>query len=158
GIGYVDLAGNCRLSFDQVYIRREGRPNPYIQKRDLRSLYAPKAERVLRVLMAHPYRQWKLTTLAREAEVSLGQAYNVKKLLRDREVSSGANLRLIEPYDDGVFYGAREVEGASVVSPAQLYLDLLNTAGRGEEAAAALLEQVIKPQWQVHGQTTTQTW
>jgi len=51
GVGYLDMAGNCRLAFDQVFIRREGYPNLAIQKRDLRSLYSPKAERVLRVLL-----------------------------------------------------------------------------------------------------------
>jgi hypothetical protein len=28
GIGYVDLAGNCRLSFGSVYVERDGKPNP----------------------------------------------------------------------------------------------------------------------------------
>jgi len=55
GIGYLDLAGNCRLSFDQVFISREGFRNRFTKRRDLRSLYAPKATRVLRVLlMASP--------------------------------------------------------------------------------------------------------
>ena len=50
-VRYLDFAGNCRLAFDQVYIRREGFPNPLVQRRGLRSLYSPKAERVLRVLL-----------------------------------------------------------------------------------------------------------
>ena len=37
-IGYLDLAGNCRLTFGQVYIEQEGKPNPFAEKRDLRSL------------------------------------------------------------------------------------------------------------------------
>jgi len=248
-VGYFDLAGNCRLTFDQVYIRREGFPNPSVQKRDLRSLYSPKAERVLRVLLTAGKRNWRMQELADEGNVSLGQAANVKKLLSDREwidakaggvrlrslddavlpmltewaenyrmerstaseyyslkpipqteaelasaslgvnariafsgfsgaarfapavryqrvtayvvgdqtalanrlglklVSSGANVTLIEPYDEGVLYGAKEVEGAPVVSPVQLYIDLTQTKGRGEEAASAIMEEVIKPQW-----------
>lgn len=85
GVGYVDLAGNCHLHFGQVYIHKEGNPNPFAQKRDLRSLYAPKASRVLRVLLTHPKQTWKVQALADEASVSLGQAANVKKLLADRE-------------------------------------------------------------------------
>jgi hypothetical protein len=57
--------------------------------------------------------------------------------LRLKPVSSGANVTLIEPYDEGVLYGAREIERAPVVSPVQLYLDLTKTKGRGEEAASA---------------------
>jgi len=245
GIGYVDLAGNCRLSFGQVYVEREGRPNPVPQRRDLRSLYFPRTTRVLRVLLLSPKKAWKLQPLAQEAGVSLGQVYNVKKLLADREwirtdeqglrlvepgplltewsqnytyrrntgrdfysldapaeieskvatacgdqkiqyaltgfsaaariapmvryqrvtayvigdpddlvktlglkeVTSGANVTLLSPYDEGVFYGAADVNGIRIVSPVQAYLDLIGFRGRGEEAAAFLLEQVIQPQW-----------
>lgn len=249
GIGYVDLAGNCRLTFGQVYIRREGRPNPFPAKRDLRSLYSPKATRVLRVLLSNPGRKWKVQALAAEAEVSLGQCFNVKKLLADREwlrggpdgfsltepwklleewtanytlrrnqtrdfyslksvaeiesalaevctregiqyaltgfsgaaqvapfvryqraiayvesdenggmarlvtllglsrVSTGANVSLWTPYDQGVFYGLQDFGGIRAVSPVQLYLDLRALRGRGEDAANFLLETVLKPQW-----------
>lgn len=245
GIGYADLAGNCRLSFRQVYVEREGRPNPTPQRRDLRSLYSPRTTRVLRVLLLDPKKTWKLQPLAQEAGVSLGQVYNVKKLLADREwirtdeeglrlvepgplltewsqnytyrrnaardfysldapseiesklatacrdrsvqyaltgfsaaarlapmvryqrvtayvsgdfgglvktlglkeVTSGANVSLLSPYDDGVFYRAADINGIQIVSPVQAYLDLIGFRGRGEEAATFLLEQVIQRQW-----------
>ena len=54
GVGYADLAGNCWLAFDQVYIRKEGQPNPFSERRELRSLYSPKASRILRVLLFNP--------------------------------------------------------------------------------------------------------
>src|SRR3990172_3997532 len=99
GIGYVDLAGNCRLRFRQVYVEREGKPNPAPQRRDLRSLNSPRTTRVLRVLLLNPKKIWKLQPLAQEAGVSLGQVYNVKKLLADREWIRGSDegLRLVEP-------------------------------------------------------------
>jgi hypothetical protein len=46
-----------------------------------------------------------------------------------------------------VFFGTRELAGAPVVSPIQIYLDLMQLKGRGEEAATAILEEVIKPLW-----------
>ena len=49
--------------------------------------------------------------------------------------------------DEGVLYGTREIEGAPVVSPIQHFLDLSRTKGRGEGAASAILEEVIKPTW-----------
>jgi len=244
-IGYIDLAGNCRLAFDQVYIEQEGRPNPFSEKRDLRTLYSPKAERVLRVLLNDPKKGWRLQPLAEEAEVSLGQTSNVKKLLEDREwltiaenglqlsnpdqllaewvenyrfrrnatknyytlksvaeieaelaelcqqqeipyaltgfsasaryapavryqrvmayvgrgidevanllslkeVASGANVTLISPYDEGVLYGRRSIDGIEVAMPVQVYLDLLDIKGRGEEAADVLLNEVISKSW-----------
>ncbi len=99
GIGYIDLAGNCRLAFPRFYVEREGRPNPTPQRRDLRSLYSAKATRVLRVLLVNPKKTWKLQPLAQEAGVSLGQAFNVKKLLAEREWirADDEGLRLAEP-------------------------------------------------------------
>lgn len=244
GVGYVDLAGNCRLCFGSMYIRRAGWPNLAVERRRLRSMYSPKAERILRVLAAQPKRAWKIEPLAAEARVSLGMASKVKRLLEDREwlargpggfslsepakllaewaanydyerntvqdffsldpipqiesklvdvcqdsckyaltgfsaaarmapmvryqratayvigsldevagrmglrrVTSGANVSLIKPYDEGVLWGSKEVDGAIVVFALQAYLDLLNFRGRGEEAAEAVLDQVIKPTW-----------
>lgn len=244
-IGYLDLAGNCRLAFGQVYIEQQGNPNPFAQKRDLRSLYSPKAARVLRVLLTDPKKPWRIQALAAEADVSLGQVANVKSLLDDREwlgsaeaglllkdpgslltewsensnyrknvprnyytlksiaeieadlavacdgegikyaltgfsgaaryapsvryqratayvsrdveriaenlflkeVTSGANVTLLTPYDKGVLYAARSIEGIYVTSPVQVYIDLLGMKGRGEEAANAILDGVIRRSW-----------
>jgi len=89
GIGYLDLSGNCLLSFDKIFIEKKGYPNQFKEKRDLKSLYAPKAERLLRVLLCNPGKKWKIKELAAESSVSLGQASNVKKVLFDCEFISG---------------------------------------------------------------------
>lgn len=244
-IGYIDFAGNCHLSFLQVYIHKEGYTNPYTEKRYLQSLYAPKAERILRVLLALGPRHWRVQGLSAEADVSLGLVSNVKKLLTDREwvdtrsngfsltqplellkewsenynyrrnriaeyytmlgvsdfeyrlgevcaqrnirysltgfsgaarlapmvryqramayiqgnldrlkteleikpVTSGANVMLLTPYDEGVLYGSRDMAGLRVVSPVQVYLDLIGYRGRGVEAAEAILDGVIQKSW-----------
>jgi hypothetical protein len=236
GIGYLDLAGNCLLSFGTVYVHREGKPNPITQRRELRSLYSPKAERILRTLLSWPQQSWKTGTLAEAAQVSFGQVANVKKYLSDREwlasngggirinkpgevldewatqyrfsrnqiveyyalsevaeceyqlaeacqrqgiryaltafsgaarlapavryqrtvayvegnlnalteslgwksVSTGANVSLLVPYDEGVFFENRAVDGTQLVAPVQIYLDLQNYRGRGQEAAQAI--------------------
>jgi hypothetical protein len=245
GMGYVDLAGNGFISFDKVFIEKQGNLNPYSRKRYLKSLYSPKAERILRVLLSSGKMEWKVEELAKEANVSIGLVSNVKKLLEDREwvvaqtigfsliepfsvlrewsenynikrnrirdfytilsisefeerlgnicvkrnipygmtgfsgaarlapavryqramayvqgnlenltellgikpVTSGANVTLLEPYDEGLFYGSQDRDGIRVLSPIQIYLDLKNFRGRGEEAAEALLDQVIGDLW-----------
>ncbi len=242
GIGYLDLAGNCLLSFETIYIRQTGASNPKVKKRDLRSLYSPKAERILRAMLTEPQRIWKTAELAQAAEVSLGQVANVKKLLIDREwirietdgmrlgnptalldewaqtynfrlnqvidcyalaeipeieaqlaeaclqqsiryaltgfssaariapmvryqkasayvdgdidrlvkeldwklVPSGANISLLLPYDDGVFYELRDVDEIAIASPVQTFLDLQNYRGRGQEAAQAVRKEMEK--------------
>lgn len=85
GIGFIDVAGNCRLVFDQVFVERLGAPNLVVERRPLRSIFAPKASRILRVLLEAPKRPWKVQDLAREARVSLGLAAKVKQRLLDLE-------------------------------------------------------------------------
>jgi hypothetical protein len=98
-IGYADLAGNALLSFDQVFIELHAADNPFRVKRHLRSLFTAKASRVLHVLLMPPLRSWKVTAIAAEAGVSLGQASNVRKLLLDREwaMVRDDGLRLSDP-------------------------------------------------------------
>jgi hypothetical protein len=64
-----------------------------------------------------------------------------------KEVASGANFTLATPYDEGLLYGSRVIDGISIASPVQVYLDLQGVKGRGEEAASALLDEVIRPSW-----------
>ena len=249
GIGYLDLAGNCLLRFDNVYISVEGKPNPYPSTRPLKSIFATKSTRALRVLLCNPKRDWFVKDLAKEANISLGQASNLKKRLLEfefvkeidnekavkfrlsnpevllnrwaeyysyrenrtrnyyslddvkaiekklsdycetkkiryaytltsgaslvapflrykrvfvylsnsiekvalalgwKEVPSGPNITILEPYDEGVFYGLQEINGMKVVSDAQIYLDLKGYKERGEEAAQFLLENRLRKQW-----------
>ncbi len=85
GLGYMDLAGNVRVSFDQVFIDIKSQNNPFKEKRALRSLFAAKASRVLHVLLTPPLRSWKVKDLQLASGVSLGEVSNVRKLLLDRE-------------------------------------------------------------------------
>ncbi len=245
GVGFIDLAGNCSLVFDKVFIERRGFPKPDAERRPLRSLFSPKASRILRVLFEAPKQAWQVQKLAREARVSLGLAAKVKQRLLDLEyareertgiqlakpealltawaaalasrkrgtvgvyaagdppqieetlraycaanairyaftqfsgaarvapftrytrgaayveadpaslvgklgwkiVDTGANFTLPWPFDEGVFYGARTIGQDSVVTEVQLYLDLMELKGRGEEAATAILEQKLRPRW-----------
>ncbi len=253
GIGYVDFAGNCFLSFEKIFIRIEGKPNPFPQNKELRTLFSPKASRIMRALLNDPFVAWKVDKLSKKAEVSLGLVAEAKKILLDREwateravgfaltkpkellqewasqysyrksmvsdlysmkdesiveeelrtycsaknirfaltlfsgasrvapyarfkrvyayiehgvqemllekaldlkqVATGPNVTLLEPYDEGVFYGLSKYNEMPVVSPIQLYLDLKSYKGRGEDAAQFLFEQVIEPSW-LQKQTT----
>ena len=248
GHGYLDLAGNGRLAFDGIYVERRGNPNPFSERSELRTLFSPKASRVLRILLMHPYRPWRMAALAEEAGVSLGLVAKVKPLLLNREwadetpqgltliepaealdawaaafqrrrsnthdyysfgsvqeteqrlaeaaetvgaryalaefsgterlaphvrynraaayietealeevarraelraVETGPNVQLFDPYDAGVFLGARQIGDAQVAHPIQLFLDLKQAKGRGEEAAAFLRSQILEPAWAV---------
>jgi len=244
-VGYIDLAGNCFLNFDHVYIERQNYPPATVERRTLHSLFTPKSSRILRVMLCSPKRSWQVQELVNEARVSLGLAFKVKQRLLDleyareenkrillkrpgelltkwaenysfrkskmydyfafgepkeleqkiagccrekgicyaltifsgaalvapfarytrgfiyiddkiqeiaqsvglKEVPSGPNITILEPYDEGVFYATRKIEGLMVACDVQLYLDLVGYKGRGEESARFLLEQRIKPEW-----------
>ncbi|HUM15112.1 MAG TPA: type IV toxin-antitoxin system AbiEi family antitoxin [Candidatus Nitrosotalea sp.] len=83
GLGYLDLSGNCYLSFEHVLIEKEGKPNLRPSTRPLKSLFAPRATRVVRVILVDPQHAWRLEELAKAAEVSLGHAHNVVKRLEE---------------------------------------------------------------------------
>jgi hypothetical protein len=99
GIGYADLAGNARLSFDQVFIETRSPENPFREKREARTLFGPRATRVLRVLLQGPLRAWKVTELAETARVSLGWVSAVRQQLLAREWAAEVpgGLRVTKP-------------------------------------------------------------
>lgn len=99
GVGYADLAGNCRLAFGTVYIEKTVASNPFREKREQRSLFAPKSARVLRLMLELPSRDWKVAELAERADVSYGQVSKVRRHLLDKEWAAGTwgAVRLVKP-------------------------------------------------------------
>ena len=248
-IGYIDIAGNCFFKFNNIYLSIEGKPNPFPGNRPLKTLFYSKSSRAIRVLLCNPEKTWFVKDLTKEANISLGQAFLVKKKLLEeefieelkindqkkfkllkpeklleewgknynyknnsirnyyslddvktiesnianycnekkikyaftltsgaslvapflrynkvfiyfsenietivkdlnfKEVSSGANVSILKPYDEGVFYRFQLINDFKVVSDIQLYLDLINYKERGEEAAIFLYEQRISKSW-----------
>jgi len=57
-------------------------------------------------------------------------------------------VTVLIPYDKGVFYGSRKVQGVNIVSDIQLYLDLNSFKQRGKDTAEFLLDRRIRPAWQ----------
>jgi hypothetical protein len=70
-------------------------------------------------------------------------------------VDSGENLVVLIPDDDGVFSvsdsGPMGDNRMSCTNAVQTYVDLYHCGGRGEEAAEALLNQRLKPEWKLRG-------
>lgn len=102
GIGFLDLEGNARLTFDSVFIERQVSNKPIAERRELRSLFKPKSAQVLRVLLADPSRPWRVTELAEAAGVSLGHISNVRTGLLNREWAQVAKKGLFLSDPDGL--------------------------------------------------------
>ena len=63
------------------------------------------------------------------------------KKLDLRPTTSGANIRIFEPYDEGIFMNLRKIRDVNVVSDIQLYVDLFTYPARGQDQAEKLLEK-----------------
>jgi hypothetical protein len=97
-------------------------------------------------------RQPKTWLYVRETDMSL-----FEELAEAKPVDSGENLVVLIPDDDGVFYlgdgGTIGDNRMSCTNEVQTYVDLYHCGGRGEEAAEALLNQRLKPEWKARGLT-----
>jgi hypothetical protein len=244
GVGYLDLVGDAYLQYGSVLVDRVGPNGRQIEKRSLRTLFAPKATRVLRALLQSPKERTTITKLARACSMSPAGVYLVvdlletkgfvqrgedrsialqepDRLLREwaknrnlennrvhryfsferrpdqiistvsktakrhgvdyaftgmagaslvapfvrfdevwfyagdgknrlvqalqlRPVGSGANVVILDPYDEGVFTGVRELRGSRVVSDIQLFVDLFNLPARGQEQAEEVFARTIR--------------
>lgn len=95
GIGYIDLSGNCMIKHQSVYVRVEGNPNKYSEKRGSKSIFersSVQSSIILRNLFQNPDKKWKMQELADVASSSIGQVSKVKKFLEEREfITSSEN-------------------------------------------------------------------
>jgi hypothetical protein len=143
GLGYVDLSGNCYLAFGNVLIEKEGKRNVRPSTRPLRSLFAPRATRVIRVLLIEPARTWRLEELGKAAGVSLGHSYNVVKRLEElawAERGADQRIRLSKPADlleawcESYTYRANGI--TSYLAPERVTRKFMGEIGRAAVGAA----------------------
>lgn len=85
------------------------------------------------------------TTLRIEGSIDQAETRDLVAAIGAKHVDSGANLSLWFTDDPSIFHAGRMIEGKPVTSPIQTYLDCAGKAGRGEEAAQAVFEQLIQP-------------
>jgi hypothetical protein len=97
---------------------------------------------------------WRLAPMVRHAMstvyVEVRDDSDLAPLITElgaKRVDSGANLSIWLPQDRYIFHGAEPIKGLNVVSASQLYLDLAQLSGRGEEAAEEILEKELRPKW-----------
>lgn len=85
GIGYLDLAGNCFLKFNNIYIEKIVNKNPFVEEKRPKTVFKPISSRILRTLLEEPKRSWRILGLSKVAKVSLGQTSSVCRWLIDEE-------------------------------------------------------------------------
>lgn len=94
---------------------------------------------------------WLVSPYVRPVDVhfyvkTIQQVKHIAGLLDIKPTAGTGNVKIVIPYDDGVFYGVRSIEGIKVVSNVQLFIDLWNYSSRGEDAAKSVYE-IIEKEW-----------
>ena len=117
GVGFADLAGNCHIAFDRVFIEKSVAENPFRKRREQKSIFSTKNARMLRLLLADPNKLWRVAQLAEQAQVSLGQVSNLRRRLLDEE------------------WAALEKDGLKIAKPREL-LEAWRQAYRRENEAS----------------------
>src|SRR5207245_1901383 len=109
--------------------------------RPLRSLFAPRATRIVRVLLVEPARAWRLEELARAAQVSLGHTHNVVKRLQElawvehdesQRIRLGKPADLLESWCESYTYRANEI--GSYAAPERVTRAFLSAIARAATA------------------------
>ena len=143
-VAFLDHQGNARLVFDGVFIERVAAGQPAVVRRELKSLFSPKAAQVLRLLLRDPWRPWRVTELAEKAEVSLGQVSNVRRGLLDREwatvTDDGLTLK-----DPDALLDAWSASYAGLGGKKQTYYTTLHGKGLEEALLELFRDQQDQP-------------
>ena len=80
---------------------------------------------------------------ARLAVVYVDRLDEAARTLDLLPAETGANVLLVEPFDDAVFQRTVLDEGLTYVAPTQAAVDLLTSPGRGADEAEALIEWML---------------
>ncbi|MYI68233.1 MAG: hypothetical protein F4103_05600 [Boseongicola sp. SB0673_bin_14] len=155
-VAYLDLCGNARLEFGNVYIERSVPDRPKSEVRAQRSLFTPRAGAILRVLLRDPVRAWRVTDLALAANASIGHVSNVRRTLLDREWAEirGDGLGLVQP--DALLRSWREnyrrsnghhVSGYTNLHGDQLHGRLSEFLSPGPQPPRAIFASSSAAQW-----------
>ena len=99
GAGYLDLAGNCYLRMDDLYVEKVVEKNPFPRPGRPASLFSPVSSRVLRAMLEESKRTWILRELSGAAQVSLGQTSKVCRRLSEEEYAGKTEkgIQLTQP-------------------------------------------------------------
>ena len=101
-VGFLDMAGNCYIAYESLYVEIKGNKNENKPGRGMKSIYERSSvvsSVILRTLLENPGRKWKLKELAQAVGCSIGQVSKVKDfLVRQTYVDQGSEgISVINP-------------------------------------------------------------
>lgn len=140
-ISYFDLVGNCRLSFDSIYIEKSGEKPKSANKRGVKSLFGLKSSRMLRLMLSNSALPWQVKELATQSELSYGQVSNIRRSLLDQQYAmeaEGGGIQLLQP--GALLNDWRVLYKKNIVNRENNFYSLLNTDEMQAAIKAAIKE------------------
>jgi hypothetical protein len=83
GIGYVDLNGTLLLVCRNIYVDVVRPATAYKNPQGIKRIFSGKSRRIARVLLVNPFKPFRLEEIASEAQLSVGQVFQVTKRLNE---------------------------------------------------------------------------
>lgn len=142
GVVDVDWEGTIRRWSIDYDVRRSNSVRAYLEPRGLDEFTSRlgQAEELYAVTGSVAAQRFAPIVSARIAAVYVEDAIGMGRRLGLREVDSGANVLLVEPYDGVVFERTTVRNGLATVAPTQLAVDLLTGPGREPSEGEELLQ------------------
>ncbi|MAQ95628.1 MAG: hypothetical protein CMM84_19140 [Rhodothermaceae bacterium] len=110
GVSWIDLSGNARVRIQRgdlrVAVHIEGKPDAFRGPGRPRNAFAPKAARVVRLLLADPARRWTQSDIARAADLGPGYVSRIVRHLEDERLLDRDDDRAVWPPDPGLLLDA----------------------------------------------------
>lgn len=142
-VSYFDLAGNCHLSFANIYIEKAVEKLKSGDRRGVKSLFGLKSSRMLRLMLRNHTRPWQVKELATETELSLGQVSNIRRALLDQQYaieSQQGGIQLTQPGE--LLRDWVKTYKKNIVKEGSGYYSLLDSEERLEAIKVAISESL----------------
>ncbi len=141
GVADMDWTGTIRRWSQDYELRRSNRTATFLDPRGVGGVAQKLSETGLRYATTASLAAQRFAPIApaRVAAFYVDNISEATKLLQLRPTDAGANVLLIEPFDDVVFERTLVREGLVTVAPTQLAVDLLTGPGREPSEGDELL-------------------
>ena len=110
GVSWIDLSGNADVRLDQgdlrVAVHVEGKPDAFRGPGRPRNAFAPKAARVVRVLLADPERRLTQSEIAEAADLGPGYVSRIVRYLEEARMLRRDDDRAVWASDPGLLLDA----------------------------------------------------
>ena len=146
GVASVDWAGALRRWSQDYELRRSNTVTSYLEPRGLEALSQRLDDVPWRYAVTSSLAAQRFAPVApaRMAVLYVDDATSTAETLDLRSTDAGANVLLVEPFDEVVFERTVKRNGLTVAAPSQVAVDLLTGPGREPAEGEALIDWMEK--------------